>query len=142
MTVVFDTNVVSELMKTSPRTDVKRWVDAQPRRAVFISAITEAELRAGAAFLPAGRRRDELVRDIETMIAEDFAERVAATDSPAAKAFAEIVAGRRRAGRPISMPDAQIAAIAKSRGAAVATRNVRDFEGCGVELINPWDDHA
>jgi predicted nucleic acid-binding protein len=142
MTVVFDTNVVSELMKASPQTGVRLWANAQPRHAVFISAITEAELWVGIALLPGGRRRDGLAADVEIMIRDEFAGRVAAFDSPAAKAFAEIVADRRRAGRPISTPDAQIAAIAKSRGAALATRNVRDFEGCGVEVINPWDDRS
>jgi predicted nucleic acid-binding protein len=142
MTVILDTNVVSELMKATPWPGVTLWLDAQPRQAVFISAITEAELRVGVALLPAGRRRDGLAADVETMISEDFAGRVAAFDSPAAKAFAAIVAERRRAGRPIAIPDAQIAAIARSRGASIATRNVGDFEGCGVEVINPWEDAA
>ena len=140
--VVLDTNVVSELMKAAPRPSVKLWLAAQPRLTVFIGAITEAELRLGVALLPGGRRRDALAADMEAMIAEDFGGRVLAFDSPAAKAFAAIVADRRRSGRPIAIPDAQIAAIARSRGASVATRNVDDFEGCGVEVINPWDDPA
>jgi predicted nucleic acid-binding protein len=142
MTVILDTNVVSELMKASPRPRVMSWLGAQPRRAVFISAITEAELRVGVALLPAGRRRDGLAAEVETMIAEDFSGRVAPFDSPAAKAFAEIVADRRRSGRPISTADAQIAAIARSRGVSLATRNVRDFQGCGVDVIDPWADPA
>jgi predicted nucleic acid-binding protein len=142
MTVILDTNVVSELMKLAPLPGLRRWLDAQPEHAVFISAITEAELRLGVALLPAGRRRDDLAAELETMVAEEFAGRVAAFDSPAAKAFAQTVASRRRSGRPISTPDAQIAAIARSRGAAVVTRNVSDFEDCGVEIINPWDDRA
>ena len=140
MTVVLDTNVVSELMKAAPWPAVALWLDARPRGAVLISAITEAELRVGVALLPAGRRRDGLAAAVEIMMAEEFAGRVAPFDSPAAKAFAAIVADRRSAGRPIAIPDAQIAAIARSRGAAIATRNVADFEGCGVGVINPWDD--
>ena len=140
--VVLDTNFVSELMKIAPRPSVKLWLAAQPRTTVFISAITEAELRLGVALSPDGRRRDALAADMEAMIAEDFSGRVLPFDSPAAKAFAAIVADRRRSGRPIAIPDAQIAAVARSRGASVATRNVGDFEGCGVEVINPWDDPA
>lgn len=72
------------------------------------------------------------------MFEEDFAGRVLPFDGAAARAYAALAAGRQRAGRPISQFDAQIAAIAWSRGAAVATRNVGDFEGCGVEILNPW----
>ena len=140
--VVLDTNVVSELMKAAPRPSVKLWLAAQPRITVFISAITEAELRLGVALLPDGRRRDALAADMEAMIAEDFHGRVLAFDSPAAKVV------RRHRRRPAAIwpadriPDAQIAAVARSRGAAVATRNVGDFVGCGVEVMNPWDDPA
>jgi predicted nucleic acid-binding protein len=122
--VILDTNVVSEMMKAPPWPGVKAWLAAQPRLTVFISAITEAELRLGVALLPVGRRRNGLAADIEAMIAEDFAGRVLAFDSPAAKAFAAIVA------------------VARSRGASIATRNIGDFEGCGVEVINPWDQPA
>jgi predicted nucleic acid-binding protein len=138
--VVLNTNVVSELMKAPPRPSVKLWLAAQLRPNVYISAITEAELRLGVSLLPDGRRRDALAVDMEAMITEEFAGRVLAFDSPAAKAFAAIVTDRRRSGRPIAIPDAQIAAIARSRGASVATRNVGDFEGCGVPVINPWDE--
>jgi predicted nucleic acid-binding protein len=79
-----------------------------------------------------------LVAEIEGMIGEDFGGRILPFDSPAAVAFAEIAAQRRQAGRPISQADAQIAAIARSRGATLATRNVPDFEGCGIEIVNPW----
>ena len=140
--VILETNVVSEMMKAAPRPSVKRWLAAQAPSVVFISAITEAEPRLGVALLPDGRRRDGIAADIETMIAEEFAGRVAPFDSPAAKAFAAIVADRRRSGRPIAIPDAQIAAVARSRGAAVATRHVGDFEGCGITVINPWDDQG
>jgi predicted nucleic acid-binding protein len=136
--VVLDTNVVSELMKAQPWPEVKTWLAAQPRPTVFISAITEAELRLGVALLPDGRRRGALAADMEALIVEDFAERVLPFDSLAAKAFAAIVADRRRSGRPIAIPDAQIAAVARSRRASVATRNVGDFEGCGVDVVNPW----
>jgi predicted nucleic acid-binding protein len=74
------------------------------------------------------------------MLGEDFTGRILPFDSAAAVAFAEIAATRRQAGRPIAQADAQIAAIARSRGAALATRNVPDFEGCGIDVVNPWTE--
>ena len=136
--ILLDTNILSELMRAAPEAVVEQWLADQPAASVFISAITEAELRYGLALLPPGKRRSALAVEIENMLGEDFSGRILPFDSPAAVAFAEIAAERRQAGRPISQADAQIAAIAQSRGAALATRNVPDFEGCGVEIINPW----
>jgi predicted nucleic acid-binding protein len=117
---------------------VERWLAEKPAASVFISAITEAELRYGIALLPNGNRRSALTAVLQDMLAEDFNGRILPFDSSAAVAFAEIAADRRQAGRPISQADAQIAAVARSRGAALATRNLSDFSGCGLELINPW----
>ena len=136
--VLLDTNVVSELMRATPHARVLRWIGEQPRSNLFICAITEAELRFGVALLPTGRRSKALASDVEGMVTEDFAGRVLPVDSPAAVAFADIAAERRRSGRPISITDAQIAAVARSRAAAVVTRNFRDFEGCGIDVIDPW----
>lgn len=136
--ILLDTNILSELMRPTPEAAVEQWLAGQPAASVFISAITEAELRYGVALMPSGKRRSALAVEIENMLGEDFSGRILPFDSPAAVAFAEIAAERRQAGRPISQADAQIAAIARSRGAALATRNVPDFEGCGVEIINPW----
>jgi hypothetical protein len=137
--ILLDTNILSELMRLVPEVTVERWLADQPAASVFISAITEAELRYGLALLPNGKRRSSLTAVMQDMLAEDFSGRILPFDSAAAVDFAEIAVARRQAGRPISQADAQIAAIARSRGAALATRNVADFEGCGVEVINPWN---
>ncbi len=88
--------------------------------------------------LAIGRRRDRLIEAINALVWDDFKRRVLPFDSAAAQEFAAIFADRRTAGRAISFPDCQIAAIARSNGAAIATRNVRDFEGCGIDIIDPW----
>lgn len=137
--ILLDTNVISELMKPAPSVDVEAWLAAQPASMVFTTTITEAELRYGIAMLPAGKRRKSLGAAVEAMLREDFSDRILPFDSSAAIAYAEIAARRYEIGRPISQFDAQIAAIAKSRGATLATRNFDDFDDCGIDVVNPWD---
>ena len=136
--IVLDTNVVSELMRKAPDPAVEAWAWGYAAEDLFFSAIGEAELRYGAAIAPQGRRRETLLSDIEATLREAFENRILPFDSDAARAYAEIVAARRAAGRPVSQLDSQIAAIARSRGMAVATRNVRDFEGAGIAIVDPW----
>lgn len=140
--ILLDTNVVSELMRAAPEPAVQARLARQPRASVFVTAITEAELRYGVELLPARKRKSALAAQLDGMLAEDFAGRSLPFDSPAAVAFAEIAAERRRAGRPISQADAQIAAIARSRGATLATRNLGDFDGCGLDISDPWKGAA
>jgi predicted nucleic acid-binding protein len=137
--ILLDTNVLSELMRPLPSAAVESWMSRQPVAGIFIAAITEAELRYGLALLPESQRRKRLFAQAEAMLAEEFAGRILPFDSPAASAYARIAASRRLSGRPISQADAQIAAIAASRGAALATRNVTDFLDCGVEVVDPWN---
>lgn len=137
--LLIDTNVVSELMRPDPAPAVLDWFGQQDAVDLHLSAVGEAELRRGAALLPAGKRRDRLVAEIEAMVREDFAGRVLPFDSAAAIAFAAIFVERRAAGQPISFPDCQIAATARAHDAAIVTRNVSDFEGCGIRVINPWN---
>jgi predicted nucleic acid-binding protein len=139
--IILDTNVVSELLRPAPSPAVEAWLSAQDGAAVFFTAIGEAELRLGVAILPAGRRRTALAEAIDAMLEEDFRERVLSFDAAAARAYAAIAADRRAAGRPISQFDCQIAAITRSRRAALATRNTADYEDCGIEVIDPWQ-HA
>ena len=96
-------------------------------------------MRFGVAIMPPGARRDALAAQIDGMLREDFVRRVLPFDSLAARAYAKFAAARRRAGRPVSLADGQIAAIAASRGGQVVTRNVRDFEGIGIAVVNPWE---
>lgn len=138
--ILLDTNVVSELMRTEPAQIVMDWFGQHDASDLFISAVTEAELRTGVAILPDGQRRDRLQLAIDATIDQDFQSRVLPFDSFAAKAYAEIAAQRRAAGRPITEADCQIAAIARASDAPIATRNVKDFDGCGVRVINPWND--
>ena len=136
--ILLDTNVVSELMRPAPTEAVLAWFAAQDAADLYLSTIGEAELRRGAAMLPTGRRRDQLMAMIDAMIAEDFAGRILPFDSNAAQAFVLVFMERRAAGRPISFADCQIAATARAQGAAIATRNTADFAGCGIAVIDPW----
>ena len=136
--IVLDTNVVSEVTRLVPSASALEWLSRQPRSELFLTAVSEAELRYGVEILPAGRRRRELAATTEKMLRQSFAGRILPFDSDAARAYAVIAAERRAAGDPISQADCQIAAIARSRGAAVATRDASGFSGCGIEVINPW----
>ena len=137
--IVLDTNVVSELMKPAPADAVARWVADQPATTLYTTSITQAEILHGIMLLPAGKRRSALEAAAEAMFEEDFGGRVLPFGREAAHAYAQIAAQRRRSGRPISHFDAQIAAIARSARAPVATRNVSDYGGCGIKVLNPWD---
>jgi len=136
--ILLDTNVISELMKPSPEARVETWLAGQPPADCFLSSVTEAELRYGIEILPLGQRRQQFKIALDAMLAQDFAGRILAFDSAAALAYATLAADRRRSGRPISQLDAQIAAIARSVGASLATRNVGDFQGCGISIVDPW----
>jgi predicted nucleic acid-binding protein len=136
--IILDTNVVSEVSRPSPSEKVLAWMRSEPRSALFTTTITEGELLYGIALLPEGRRRQTLETLVAGILVEDFVGRILPFDSAAAREFADIAATRRRIGRPISEPDARIAAIARSRGASLATRDIADFADCGLELIDPW----
>ena len=127
-------------MRQAPEPAVETWVAGQPARSLYFSTIAEAELRYGAAILPEGRRRETLVARIEGVLRDAFGDRVLSFDRNAARVYGHITAMRHSAGRHIEPVDCQIAAIAHSRGLAVATRNTSDFECMEVELIDPWAD--
>ena len=136
--ILLDTNVISELMRGEPSPQVVAWIEERPRSRLGITVITQAEILYGIELLPKGRRKHGLLTAAQTMFAEDFPGRIFPFSSEAAHAFAKISAGRQSQGKPISQLDAQIAAIVQALGAELATRNVTDFEGCGIKLLNPW----
>jgi predicted nucleic acid-binding protein len=137
--ILLDTNVLSELMRPLPTPAVVQWLDSWPERDVWISAVTVAEIRLGILLLPADKRQKLLFNLAENMFQEEFADRCLPFDCEAAAAYALIVTQRNRSGRPISVEDAQIAAIAITAGLSLVTRNTRDFSDIdGLEVINPW----
>lgn len=137
--VLLDTNVLSELMRPAPATQVMAWFDNNPAMQFYTSAITRAEIFTGIALLPEGKRRNQLAQSAERMFAEEFPRHCLAFDDAAAMQYAFVQAQRHAAGRPISTEDGQIAAIALAAGMPLVTRNTRDFQFIGgLELSNPW----
>ena len=139
--IILDTNVLSELLKPAPSSEVITWLSGQASLRVFTTTITQAEILYGVELLPRGKRKSRLELLVATVLEHDFDARILPFDTEAARVFPKIVAARRTAGRPIAAFDVQIAAIAQSRNAAVATRNITDFEGCGIRLVNPWREY-
>ena len=125
-------------MRPAPAANVARWIAARPATSLYTTSITQAEILHGILLLSAGKRRTAFEEAAAAMFEEDFTGRIVPFGSDAARFYAEIAAERRRRGRPISHFDAQIAAIARSTGATLATRNAPDFDNCGLDVINPW----
>ncbi|AKH70666.1 MULTISPECIES: type II toxin-antitoxin system VapC family toxin [Gammaproteobacteria] len=136
--IILDTNVLSETLRPSPDARALAWLEAQPRAALFTTTITQAEVLYGVRVLPNGQRKAALLDAVQAIFVSDMAGQVLGFDSDAAAAYAEIAAFRKTAGKPISQFDAMIAAVAKSRGAGLATRNVKDFADCGIQVVDPW----
>jgi predicted nucleic acid-binding protein len=136
--IVLDTNVLSEFMRSQPDERVIAWLKQQARSSLFTTTVTRGEMLYGVLILSEGRRRTRMHQEITAVFAEEMAGRVLPYDDAAADAHAVIAAARRSQGRPVGQSDAMIAGIARSRGATLATRNLRDFEDCGVALVDPW----
>ncbi len=136
--IILDTNVMSEPLKPLPEPAVLDWLDRQSPQTLYLTTVNLAELLAGIEALPQGRRRAELQHALTTQVIPLFEGRIFSFDEKAAQAFARIHASAQALGNPISFADGAIAAIASAQGFILATRNVRDFRGTGVELINPW----
>ncbi|MBW8790203.1 type II toxin-antitoxin system VapC family toxin [Rhizobium sp. LARHSG275] len=135
--IILDTNVVSEAMKPAPDETVKFWLDEQAAETLFLSSVTIAELMFGIGALPAGKRKERLSDALDGLM-ELFERRILAFDITAARRYADLAVKARTAGRGFPTPDGYIAAIAASKGFAVATRDTSAFDAAGVEVINPW----
>ncbi len=140
--ILIDRNVVSEPLRRRPEPRVTEWIDSQPLETLYLSTVTVAELRFGAASLPAGRRRSLLNENLERRILPRFAGRILPFDLPATEAYALLMAQARRDGIAVSVSDGYIAAIATANGMAVATRDRTLFEAAGLRVIDPWKDRA
>ena len=136
--ILLDTNVISEPLRQAPEARVIEWIDAQPLETLYLSAITVAELRAGVALLPSGKRRAGLQESLEKRVLPLFAGRVLPFDLPCTQAYAELIAKAQKAGLAIAATDGFIAAIAVANGFAVATQDTSPFEAAGATVINPW----
>lgn len=137
--ILLDTNVVSAAMRLEPPAAVLAWLNGQPTVDLYLSAVTVAEVSFGLHNLPDGRRRRNLEQRFEQVVLVGFERRVLPFDLAAAHAYGEIMGHRRQIGRPMSPLDGQIAAVARVHRMAVATRNGRDFEECGLEIVNPFE---
>jgi predicted nucleic acid-binding protein len=135
--IILDTNLVSEPLRPKPDEAVLNWLDRQSAETLYLTTITLAELQAGIEILPAGKRRTAL-QEATTELVAQFEGRVLPFDRESAHAFGRVFADTRAVGNPIHFGDCAIAAIAIRRGFVLATRNVRDYRGTGIECINPW----
>jgi predicted nucleic acid-binding protein len=137
--ILLDTHVVSEVMKARPAEAVVAWLNGQDSEKLYVSSITIGEIAYALRLLPDGKRRSGLRQRFEQFIALAFDQRVLNYDESAARIFGELMGDRKELGLPMSVPDGQIAAIARRDHLSVATRNVLDFEDCGIEVINPFE---
>ncbi len=136
--ILLDTNVMSEPLRRAPEPRVIAWLDAQAMETLYLSAVTVAELRAGVALLPAGRRRTGLQENLERRVLPLFAGRVLPFDLACTQAYAGLMAEARTSGLAVATADGYIAAIAIANGFVVATRDTGPFEAAGAAVINPW----
>ena len=137
--ILLDTNVVSASMAPAPPRAVIDWLNRQDTVTLYLSTITIAEIGYGLWIMPDGKRRRSLEDRFEKFVAKGFEQRILDFDKPAARLYGEVMGRRKAMGRPLSVPDGQIASIARANDLAIATRNVRDFEECNLELINPFE---
>lgn len=135
--IILDTNVLSELMRRAPNTNVIAWLDRQPRISVWTTSVTVFEIRVGLSIMPHGKRRLALMQSFEVLL-ETIGRRIVSFDTAAAGHASELMASRRVKGRTVEVRNTMIAGIALAQHAALATRNTAHFEEVSVPLVNPW----
>lgn len=138
--IVLDTNVISELMRPAPDENVSRWIAKQKTINLAVTSITLAEIHRGLSRLPKGKRRKDLETRFTAFIHQGFMGRILPFDEYAADTYGEIASSREKKGLHCDAVDLMIASIACNLNAAIATRNTGDFDGCGLKLINPWEE--
>lgn len=137
--IILDTNIISEMMKPSPKKSVLDWLNDQESASLYLTTISIGEIGYGIRALPAGRRRQLLSESFEALLVAAFENRILGFDETAARQYGETMSNHKEMGHPLSCLDGQIIAIARTNACAIATRNVRDFECCGLTIINPFD---
>jgi hypothetical protein len=138
--IILDTNVFSALMRAEPDAAVVEWLDRQPESSIWTTAVTLMEIRYGLQSMPAGRRREQMTRELEVLLREEIEGRYANFDAAAAVQAADLMAAQRRKGRVVEIRDTMIAGIVVSRNATLATRNTIHFSEIDSRLVNPWND--
>ncbi|SJM94214.1 Ribonuclease VapC [Crenothrix polyspora] len=136
--IVLDTNIVSEVMRPQPSASVLAWLNQQINHHLFITSVSIAEIGYGLRVLADGQRRKLLQSRFEQFIAQGFEYRILSFDNASARVYADIMGHRKEMGCPMSFPDAQIAAITRTHNSKLATRNIKDFQFCGLDLTNPF----
>jgi len=137
--IILDTNIVSEFMISQPADSVLQWMNQQQPDSLYLTSITIAEISYGLGAMPTGKRQKLLTDGFEAFIKNGFSDRVLSFDFSSAKLYGDIMSHKKAIGRPMSVFDGQIAAIAKLTGFSIATRNVKDFKECDIDIINPFD---
>ncbi|WFU06485.1 type II toxin-antitoxin system VapC family toxin (plasmid) [Rhizobium sp. CB3171] len=138
MRLLLDTNVLSEVTRPRPDAHVLKWLDGLDEDRSFISVVSIAEIRRGVALMDSGRKRDALTEWLAQDLPQRFEHRVLPVNEPVAVAWGDLMGLAKRNGRGLSSMDGLIAATAIAHNLALATRNIRDFEGFGIELVDPW----
>ncbi len=137
--IIIDTNIISEMMKPAPEKKVLDWFNDQESVSLYLTTITIGEIGYGIRALPNGKRSRLLTIGFEDLLSTAFESRILGFDEAAARRYGDVMVNRKENGRPLSLFDGQIIAIAQTNACAIATRNIRDFEYCGLTLINPFD---
>jgi predicted nucleic acid-binding protein len=140
--IILDTNVVSEVWRNQSNTNLLHWFEQQNRLELFLCMPVIAELSYGASRTLLRDKSARYLKALEAMIDGSYRNRILPCNLPSAMKFGEVVAMRESAGRPIGPMDAMIAAICIAHGATLATRNVRDFDGLDLKLVNPFEQGA